>query len=133
MQLQLKISWKIIISTSIWKKKCLSKPSWDLSVRPKVEVKFKNQSWGSDFTLNNLSVYVYHYNNCILWLNKIHSGKFLWHGLTFKNWAKATCVLQASFTVSMAFMKLFTYPLYASRTVDLQNCSKMKYKTAIRG
>lgn len=61
------------------------------------------------------------------------SGKFSWHGLTFKNWAKATCVLQASFTVSMAFMKLFTYPLYASRTIDLQNCSKMKYKTAIRG
>lgn len=56
-----------------------------------------------------------------------------WHGLTFKNWAKATCVLQASFTVSMAFMKLFTYPLYASRTIDLQNCSKMKYKTTIRG
>lgn len=26
------------------KKKCSSKPSWDLLVRPKVEVKFKNQS-----------------------------------------------------------------------------------------
>lgn len=44
--------------------------------------------------------------------------------LTFKNCANARWVLQATLTVSMAFAKLFTYPLYASRTIDLQNCGE---------
>jgi len=44
--------------------------------------------------------------------------------LTFKNCANARWVLQAVLTVSMAFAKLFTYPLYASRTIDLQNCGE---------
>ena len=44
--------------------------------------------------------------------------------LTFKNCANARWVLQATLTVSMAVAKLFTYPLYASRTIDLQNCEE---------
>ena len=48
------------------------------------------------------------------------------YSLTFKNCANARCVLQAVLTVSMAFAKLFTYPLYASRTIDLLNCREQE-------
>ena len=48
------------------------------------------------------------------------------YSLTFKNCANARCVLQAVLTVSMAFAKLFTYPLYASRTIDLLNCGEQE-------
>lgn len=43
-------------------------------------------------------------------------------GLTFKNSRKAGFVAQVFLRMATAVLKLFTYSLYASSTMDLENC-----------